>query len=275
VVVESWLSRPVELNTSPESCRCCCDAAKTPPCFGQPPGARWWGIDVLAPFTVGGCARGNQALCGSSGPGETARYAAGLAVGRYVAARVLSARWLHRLARCEQCVSARWSASARVAGGRGLLPGERDPKRCVRVGWSASPSAVGDSVLPSRGARSEAVRLCRVERLTIDRRTIHESPLSREIRAVRRRASPLLTVARRLCRGMPSFTRRSRLRCAHPPSAVSRAMGASSTTSRSPANPYQCLVPGFALANLVSGLAHTTISDRSTRADHPGVRIKS
>ena len=174
-----------------------------------------------------------------------------------------------------QCVSARWSASARVAGGRGLLPGERDPKRCVRVGWSASPSAVGDSVLPSRGARSEAVRLCRVERLTIDRRTIHESPLSREIRAVRRRASPLLTVARRLCRGVPSFTRRSRLRCAHPPSAVSRAMGASSTTSRSPANPYQCLVPGFALANLVSGLAHTTISDRSTRADHPGVRIKS
>jgi hypothetical protein len=217
VVVESWLSRPVELNTSPESCRCCCDAAKTPPCFGQPPGARWWGIDVLAPFTVGGCDCGNQALCGSSGPGETARYAAGLAVG-YTSRPVSCPQGeLHRLARCERCVSARWSASARVAGGRGLPPGERDPKRCVRVGWSASLSAVGDSVLPSRGARSEAVRLCRVERLTIDRRTIHESPLSREIRAVRRRASPLLTVARRLCRGMPSFTRRSRLRCAHPP----------------------------------------------------------
>jgi hypothetical protein len=54
----------------------------------------------------------------------------------------------------------------------------------------------------------------------------------------------------------------------------SHATGTYATTGRSPANPYQRLVPGFAAANPFNGFSCAAVFGRSTRADHPGVRIR-
>jgi hypothetical protein len=96
-----------------------------------------------------------------------------------------------------------------------------------------------------------------------------------DMRAVRLCASACLTMACRSSKGCPgTVVRPSRYRCARP-GPVSRARHACATTSGSPANPYQCLVPGLFPSMDANDFACHAVSERLVRFDHPGVRIKS